>query len=39
MELKRFSLKNLYGYKNIELVFNNEATIIIAENGQEKQHL
>lgn len=39
MELKRFSLKNLYGYKNIELVFNNEATIIIAENGAGKTTL
>ncbi|HBT5042387.1 TPA: AAA family ATPase [Klebsiella pneumoniae] len=39
MELKRFIIKKLYGYKNIELIFNKRCTIIIAENGAGKTTL
>ncbi|WP_323938600.1 AAA family ATPase [Aeromonas hydrophila] len=38
-ELKRFSIKKLYGYKDIELIFNGKDTIIIAENGAGKTTL
>ncbi|MEZ6926906.1 MULTISPECIES: AAA family ATPase [unclassified Aeromonas] len=38
-ELKRFSIKKLYGYKDIELIFNGKNTIIIAENGAGKTTL
>ncbi|QGG09267.1 ATP-binding protein [Enterobacter cancerogenus] len=39
MELKRYVIHNLYGYKNIELIFNKKKTIIIAENGAGKTTL
>jgi len=39
IELKRFSIKRLYGYKDIELNFNGKSTIIIAENGAGKTTL
>lgn len=38
-ELKRFSLRKLYGYKDIDLIFNGKNTIIIAENGAGKTTL
>jgi predicted ATP-binding protein involved in virulence len=39
IELKRFSINKLYGYKDIELIFNKKSTIIIAENGAGKTTL
>lgn len=39
MELKRFKINKLYGYKDVELIFNKESTIIIAENGAGKTTL
>lgn len=39
MELKRFSIRKLYGYKDVELTFNGKNTIIIAENGAGKTTL
>lgn len=39
MELKKFVIHKLYGYKNIELIFNKKNTIIIAENGAGKTTL
>ncbi|MGJ7087232.1 AAA family ATPase [Morganella morganii] len=39
MELKRFKINKLYGYKDVELTFNKESTIIIAENGAGKTTL
>lgn len=39
MELKRFKINKLYGYKDIELIFNEKSTIIIAENGAGKTTL
>ncbi|WP_075672636.1 AAA family ATPase [Proteus terrae] len=39
MELKRFKINKLYGYKDIELIFNKKTTIIIAENGAGKTTL
>ncbi|HAS0908363.1 AAA family ATPase [Enterobacter asburiae] len=39
LELKRFSIKKLYGYKDVELIFNGKSTIIIAENGAGKTTL
>ncbi|HIE0657963.1 TPA: AAA family ATPase [Providencia rettgeri] len=39
MELKRFKINKLYGYKDIELIFNGKNTIIIAENGAGKTTL
>ncbi|WP_224357624.1 AAA family ATPase, partial [Klebsiella michiganensis] len=37
--MKRFIIKKLYGYKDIELIFNKRCTIIIAENGAGKTTL
>ncbi|MCC4747540.1 AAA family ATPase [Escherichia coli] len=39
IELKKFSIKKLYGYKDIHLIFNKKSTIIIAENGAGKTTL
>ncbi|WP_432525957.1 AAA family ATPase [Serratia sp. BFP-2025] len=39
MELKKFKINKLYGYKDVELVFNEKSTIIIAENGAGKTTL
>jgi len=39
MELKRFAIRKLYGYKDVELTFNGKNTIIIAENGAGKTTL
>lgn len=39
LELKKFSIQKLYGYKDIEIVFNEKSTIIIAENGAGKTTL
>ncbi|HFS7087802.1 TPA: AAA family ATPase [Enterobacter hormaechei] len=39
LELKRFSIRKLYGYKDVELIFNGKNTIIIAENGAGKTTL
>ncbi|MBT0484723.1 AAA family ATPase [Morganella morganii] len=39
MELKKFKINKLYGYKDIELIFNEKSTIVIAENGAGKTTL
>lgn len=39
IELKKFSINKLYGYKDIHLIFNEKSTIIIAENGAGKTTL
>lgn len=39
VELKKFQINKLYGYKDIQLIFNEKSTIIIAENGAGKTTL
>ncbi|WP_313487489.1 AAA family ATPase [Atlantibacter hermannii] len=39
IELKKFQINKLYGYKDIQLIFNEKSTIIIAENGAGKTTL
>ena len=35
-QIKSFSIKNLFGYKDIHIPFEKEALILIAENGSGK---
>ncbi len=39
IEIKKFSMKKLYGYKDIHLIFNKKSTINITENGAGKTTL
>ncbi|OOW07736.1 AAA family ATPase [Acinetobacter sp. MF4640] len=34
--IKSFNIKNLHGYKDVNVGFNNKAKILIAENGSGK---